>query len=72
MICLVTTIQVNDGTLLMLKKEKERANASSYDELIQNLINKNKHESYFGAFAKKKHYTREEILKDLRDKFDRI
>ncbi|MEI7961442.1 MAG: hypothetical protein WCI04_03830 [archaeon] len=68
----VTTIQVEETTVQMLKKVKERTGASSYNEAIVKLIRGQTAESMAGSLARKKHYSREEILKDLRDKFDRI
>ena len=69
---MTTTIQVSDATMQMLKKAKERTNSASYDEAIKKLIAGQPQESLFGAFAKKKHYTREEMLADLRDEHDRF
>jgi len=69
---MVTTIQVSETTMQMLKKLKERTNSISYDVAIRQLIVERPKESLFGAFASKKHYTREEILKDLRDENDRF
>ena len=68
----VTTIQVEETTVQMLKKVKERTGVSSYNEAIVKLIKGQTVESMAGSLARKKHYSREEILKDLRDKFDRI
>ena len=67
-----TTIQVSDTTMQMLKKVKERTNSSSYDEAIKKLIQGQPIESMAGFLARKPHYSREEILKGLRDKVDRL
>ena len=69
---MATTIQVSDTTMQMLKRAKERTNSSSYDEAIRKLIAEQPRESLAGFLARKKHYTREEILKGLRDKVDRF
>ncbi len=69
---MTTTIQVSDATMQMLKKAKERTNSTSYDEAIKKLIAGQPQESLAGFLARKKHYSREEILKDLRDKVDRF
>ena len=50
----------------------KRTNSTTYDETIIKLIEGEAQKSLFGAFAKKKHYTRNEILKGLRDEFDRF
>jgi len=67
----VTTIQINNGTLNMLRKIKDRTSASSYDETIIKLIKGQTIDSMAGALARKKNYSHEEITKCLRDKFDR-
>jgi len=69
---MATTIQVSDTTMQMLKKVKERTKSASYDDAIKKLIAGQPRKSLFGEFAKKKHYTREEILKGLRDEHDRF
>jgi len=67
---MVTTIQVQDNTLLLLKKLKEETKANSYDEAIKNIaIARGKEESLYGFLGKK---DRKWILKDLRDKHDRF
>lgn len=68
---MVTTIQVNEPTLKLLKKFKADLNAHSYNEVINKMaklvINK---QSMYGALGKEK--SMQNILKDLRDKHDRI
>ena len=67
---MVTTIQVQDTTLLLLKKLKEETKSSSYDETIKTIaISQPKQESLYGFLGKK---SRKWILKDLRDKSDRF
>jgi len=60
---MVTTIQVNDNTLLLLKKLKAEFKANSYDEAIvrasaQRVMKK----SMAGSLAK---YYKDESLKDI-------
>ena len=72
---MVTTIQVDEKTILLLKKLKEHLEASSYDEAITMIAIKyiKPQKSMAGSLKK---YTgklsRNEILKDLRDKDDRL
>jgi len=66
----VTTIQVQDRTLELLKKLKDETESSSYDEAIKKIIiTRTKKESFYGFLGRK---TRAWILKDLRDKHDRF
>ena len=73
---MVTTIQVDEKTILLLKKLKEMLEASSYDEAITKIAIKHMKpkKSMAGSLAKyyPKGLSREEILKDLRDKDDRV
>ena len=67
---MVTTIQVQDRTLELLKKLKDETESSSYDEAIKKIIiTRTKKESFYGFLGRK---TRAWILKDLRDKHDRF
>lgn len=68
---MATTIQVSETTMQLLKKVKERTNSATYDEAIKKLIAGQKEVSLAGFLARKPHYTRAEILKDLRDKVDK-
>lgn len=68
----ITTIQVNERTLYILKKLKEELKVNSYDEVIVRKITK-PIKSMAGFLGK--HLTqkeKEEILKDDRKKEDRI
>ena len=67
-----TTIQVKDYTAMRLKKIMERTNAASYDEAISKLIETRHKKSMAGALGGGKKWTREEILRGLRDKVDRF
>lgn len=65
-----TTIQIREHTLARLKNVRNKENAHSYDEIINQLITKQtQKESLFGILGKKK---RKDILKGLRDKDDRF
>ena len=67
---MVTTIQVQDTTLLLLKKLKKETQSSSYDETIKKIaIARTNKESFYGFLGKK---SKAWILKDLRDKNDRF
>lgn len=67
---MVTTIQVDERTLHLLKKLKEETNSDSYDEVIIKIVlDRHKKESLAGYFGKK---SKKEILKDLRDENDRF
>ena len=62
---MVTSIQINDQTLLLLKKLKEETNTISYDEVIRKIvIQKNKNISNNMAGSLKK-YLKKETLKDI-------
>ncbi len=61
---MTTTIQVEDKTLLLLKKLKDELMAKSYDEAIIKLaIKKTKTKSMAGSL--KKYYKKGETLKDI-------
>lgn len=72
---MVTTIQVDENTILLLKKLKEALEASSYDEAITKIAIKHLKPARSMAGSLKKYVgklSKKEILKDLRDKNDRI
>ena len=72
---MVTTIQVDEKTILLLKKLKEELAASSYDEAITKIVIKHikPKESMAGSLGKYfGKLSRREILKGLRDKNDRL
>ena len=67
---MVTTIQINERTLDILKKIKDETRSSSYDEAINKIVvSRFKKESLAGYLGKK---SLKEILKGLRDKNDRF
>ncbi len=66
-----TTIQVNEGTLDVLKHLRKSMNAPSYDEVINRVIEKSmkNSNSMYGALGKK---NIKWVMKGLRDKSDRF
>lgn len=68
---MVTTIQVHENTLELLKKIKEEVDASSYDDAITKYYFKHvtKGKSVAGILGKR---SKQWIMKDLRDKRDRF
>ncbi|MDO8460102.1 MAG: hypothetical protein Q7S74_03265 [Nanoarchaeota archaeon] len=75
---MVTTIQIDDKTLLLLKKLKEKLAVASYDEAITKVIIKDlkPKKSMAGSLAKYyKGYSTEKMLKELKEErkeFDRF
>ncbi len=72
---MVTTIQVDEKTILILKKLKEVLAASSYDEAITKIAIKHIRSEKSMAGSLKKYtgkLSKKEILEDLRDKNDRV
>ncbi|MEK6908961.1 MAG: hypothetical protein AABX23_02835 [Nanoarchaeota archaeon] len=69
---MVTTIQVNERTLLLLKKLKEELQASSYEEAIIKLAVQRATRKSMAGYLGKKYgkLSRKEIMEDLRDKND--
>ncbi len=71
---MTTTIQVDESTLSLLKKLKDRTKADSYNTIIERLIQESLHpkKSMFGFLNKTNEViTRKRMLRDLRDKSDR-
>jgi hypothetical protein len=67
---MVTTIQIDEKTLLLLKKLKEDLKTNSYNEAIQKAILKsmNQQKSMGGSLRKYyKNYNREKMLKELQE-----
>jgi hypothetical protein len=72
---MVTTIQVDEKTILLLRKLKIALATTSYDETINKMAAQHMHSVTSMAGSLKKYVgemSREEILKGLRDKDDRI
>ncbi len=68
---MVTTIQLQDETLLLLKKFKSQLDASSYDETIRKMAHI-KNESLAGFLGKGlSRKQKDEFLTNIRDKHDR-
>ncbi len=66
---MVTTVQIQDDTLELLKKVKEETHSHSYDEAIKKLYVMRIKEKSLGGFLGPR--PSKELLKDLRDKHDR-
>ena len=66
-----TTIQIHEETLELLKKLRKPIKASSYDEVIVDIIKKatKPTDSLYGFLGKK---SMKEILRGLRDEENRI
>ena len=73
---MVTTIQVGEHTLLLIKKLKAEYQSRSYDQALQKMIIDSFRPKKSLAGSLRKHFpkglSREDILKDLRDKNDRF
>ncbi len=65
---MVTTIQVQDSTLAILKSVRKLHSARSYDELIRKLLGKTEPKSMAGVLGKK--MTWDKIMDGLRDEND--
>ena len=69
---MVTTVQVRESTLQLLRAAKDRTSLTSYDEVIVNLIKSQTKKSMAGALSCGKKFSKKEILENLRDESDRI
>ena len=72
---MVTTIQVDEKTILLLKRLKQELDVSSYDDAINKIAMKclKPEKSLAGSLRKYvKELSKEEILNDLKEKHDRI
>ncbi len=77
MVYMLTTIQIDDKTLLILKKLKAELNASSYKEAIAKVAAQRTRRESIGGSLKKyyKNYSTENMVKELqkeRRKSDRF
>jgi len=75
MFYMVTTIQVDEKTILLLKKLKLELEASSYDDAINKIAMRclKPEKSMAGSLGKYVgNLSKEEILNNLRDKHDRV
>ncbi len=66
-----TTIQVEKPTKELLNNLKKSFHSKTYDEVIQKLAKK-KTKSIYGKLAKGINIPAKEMLKELRDKRDRL
>lgn len=72
---MVTTIQIDEKTIFLLKKLKQELDASSYDEAINKIAVKclKPEKSMAGSLRKYAgKLSKHEILNDLKDKHDRV
>lgn len=71
---MVTTIQLNEHTLHLLKKLKEEVRAKSYEQAIRKVIMERTRKGSMAGYLGKKYgkMSRKEILIDLRDEHDRF
>jgi heme oxygenase len=72
---MVTTIQVNEKTIILLKKIKNELGASSYDDAINKIAKRClKPEKSMASSLRRyvKELSKEEILKNLKEKNDRL
>ncbi len=72
---MVTTIQVNEKTIMLLKKLKQELEVSSYDDAINKIAIKCLKPEISMAGSLKKYVgklSKQDILHNLRDKNDRI
>lgn len=67
---MVTTVQVSDETLQLLKKVKEETKSNSYDEAIKQIIVRRVCEKSFAGYLSK--YSSKDPYKGVRDKRDRF
>ena len=67
---MVTTIQLNDITIKTLRMYKEQHKLKTYDDVILFLLGRGEYAKKFRGIIKG--ISREELLKDLRDKKDRF
>ena len=71
---MVTTIQIKENTLLLLKKLKEQMNVGSYEEVIKKIVIERASKESLAGFLGKRYgrVSKKNVLKDLRDKDDRF
>lgn len=72
---MVTTIQVDEKTILLLKRLKQELEASSYDDAINKIAIKCLKPGTSLAGSLKKYVgklSRDKILNELKEKYDRV
>ncbi len=67
---MVTTIQITEKTLQILKKMKQELNTLSYDQTISCLVSSRLKENSLAGYLRKKNL--KFLLKDVRKKKERI
>ena len=67
---MVTTIQVSERTLQLLKQLREELQTRTYDDTIVRVVAARRKRKSFAGFLGK--MSSQEIMKDLRDKHDRF
>ncbi|MBI2103154.1 hypothetical protein HYT55_04900 [Candidatus Woesearchaeota archaeon] len=67
---MVTTVQISEDTLELLKKLKANTQSASYDEAIRKVVISCIREKSLGGYLGRKPSS--QLLKNLRDKHDRI
>jgi len=68
---MVTTIQVDEKTLLLLKKLKEELNVSSYDETINKIVLQRTKEKFKSMGGSLKKYYKNKSLKEVLDELQK-
>lgn len=66
---MVTTVQIQEDTLELLKKVKEETKSASYDEAIKKMVLMQVKESFAGYLAD---YSSKNVYKGVRDKRERF
>ena len=66
---MVTTVQIQEDTLELLKKVKEETKSASYDEAIKKMVLMRVKESFAGYLAD---YSSKNVYKGVRDKRERF
>ena len=68
---MVTTIQINEQTLEILKKLKEEIQAKSYDETINKIVINRVKEKYKSMGGSLKKYYKNKSLKEILDELQK-
>jgi len=69
---MASTIQLDEGTISVLKRLKETYGIRTYDEVIRKLVHRKAPRSMHGVLAGKKKYRMKDILTNLRDENERV
>ncbi len=68
---MVTTIQINEQTLGLLKRIKEETKAKSYDEAINKIVINSAKEKYKSIGGSLKKYYKNKSLKEILDELQK-